>query len=239
MSWVIYRSRLRRKIAHIQEIEQIRKDENEKVRKAAALDLHDEFGNGLTRISMLIEMLKIHVPKENTEANKQLELISQNSNRLYHGTKDFIWSINPGKDNMYEIAIRIKDYADELFYGSKVVFELNGLTDDLKQIKQTPTAGRNITMIFKESLSNVLKHAKADVVKFTLKHDENKVYLILQDNGIGFEKKDLKNSFGLSNIQQRASRLKAEITINSVLNKGTEITLVINKNNQEHDNKTT
>ncbi len=236
LSWVIYRRRLQRKISYIQQIEQIRKNEAEKVRKAAALDLHDEFGNGLTRISMLIEMIKIQVVKENNEAHKLLEMISQNSNRLYHGTKDFIWSINPGKDNLYEIAIRIKDYADELFYGTQIVFEMDGLNDSLKQLRQAPTAGRNITMIFKESLSNVLKHAKAESVKLTIKHNAENIFLILEDNGIGFEIKDYKNSFGMSNIQQRTSRLAANIEITSIINSGTKTVLVINLKNQENDN---
>jgi signal transduction histidine kinase len=236
LSWIIYRSRLKRKISYIQKIEQIRKDENEKVRKAAALDLHDEFGNGLTRISMLIEMIRIHMAKENREAHKLLDLISQNSNRLYQGTKDFIWSINPGKDNLYEIVIRIKDYADELFYGNSVTFELNGLNEELKQIKQPPTTGRNITMIFKEALSNVLKHARAGKVRFTVRHNPEKIYLILEDNGMGFEMKDYKNSFGITNIQQRAGRLSAEVNISSAINKGTEIVLILNLNNEENDN---
>ena len=129
-TWAIYRIRLHNKIEHIKEVERVRKEENEKVRKAAALDLHDEFGNGLTRISMLIEMARIHIPKENTEAVNILDVISQNSQRLYQGTKDFIWSINPGNDNLYEIVIRIKDFGDELFYGTGCTFEVIGLKED-------------------------------------------------------------------------------------------------------------
>ncbi len=235
LSWVIYRRRLKRKISYIQQIEQIRKDENEKVRKAAALDLHDEFGNGLTRISMLIEMTKIQVLKENNEAHKLLELVSQNSNRLYHGTKDFIWSINPGKDNLYEIVIRIKDYADELFYGTQVTFEVEGLKEEFKHLKQLPTNGRNITMIFKESLSNAAKHAKATKVKFTIKQGSENIFLILEDDGIGFEMKDYKNSFGIENIHQRANRLAAEIEIAPTIGKGTKIVLVINLKKNEND----
>jgi len=236
LSWIIYRARLKRKINYIEQIEQVRKDESEKVRKAAALDLHDEFGNGLTRISMLIEMIKIHIIKENNDAHKLLELISQNSNRLYQGTKDFIWSINPGKDNLYEIAIRIKDYADELFYGTQITFGIEGLEDELRNIKQAPTAGRNITMIFKESLANVIKHAKAENVRFTIKQNSENIFLILEDNGIGFEMKNYKNSFGITNIQQRAGRLAANIEITSALKQGTKIVLVINLKEQENDN---
>lgn len=237
-SWVIYRIRLHNKIEHIKEVERVRKEENEKVRKAAALDLHDEFGNGLTRISMLIEMARIHIPKENKEANGILDVISQNSQRLYQGTKDFIWSINPGNDNLYEIIIRVKDFGDELFYGTGCTFEVVGLNDELKNIKQLPSAGRNITMIFKEALSNIVKHSKANKVSLSVIPNGSSVYVKLKDNGIGFEEKAGKNSFGLSNMQQRASRAAANINIHSEKNNGTEITLSIHKsaNTISHEN---
>ncbi|MBN8694861.1 MAG: hypothetical protein J0L69_16830 [Bacteroidetes bacterium] len=237
-SWGIYRIRLHNKIEHIKEVERVRKEENEKVRKAAALDLHDEFGNGLTRISMLIEMARIHIPKENKEANGILDVISQNSQRLYQGTKDFIWSINPGNDNLYEIIIRVKDFGDELFYGTGCTFEVEGLNDELKNIKQLPSAGRNITMIFKEALSNIVKHSKANKVNLTITPNGSSIYVKLKDNGIGFEEKAGKNSFGLSNMQQRASRASANINIRSEKNNGTEITLSIQKslNTISHEN---
>lgn len=228
-SWAIYRIRLRTKIAHLREVEEIRKEENEKVRKAAALDLHDEFGNGLTRISMLVEMARIHVPKENKEANGILDVISQNTSRLYQGTKDFIWSINPGNDNLYEIIIRIKDFGDELFYGTGCEFEVSGLQEELRNIRQHPSSGRNIAMIFKEALSNTAKHSKANKVKLSIEPNGVVVAVRLKDNGSGFEMKNDKNSFGLSNMQQRANKAGAKFQLDSGKDKGTEIILTINK----------
>lgn len=228
-TWAVYRIRLHNKIEHIKEVERVRKEENEKVRKAAALDLHDEFGNGLTRISMLIEMARIQIPKENKEALGILDVISQNSQRLYQGTKDFIWSINPGNDNLYEIIIRVKDFGDEIFYGTGCTFEVSGLKDEYRNIKQLPSAGRNMTMIFKEALSNIVKHSKATKVELEINQDNHEVHVKLKDNGIGFEGPAGKNSFGLSNMQQRASRAGASIHIHSEKNKGTEITLSIKK----------
>lgn len=227
--WLIYRNRLRNKIAHLREIENIRQEENEKVRKAAALDLHDEFGNGLTRISMLIEMVRIKIPKENTDTLKLLDIISENSSRLYQGTKDFIWSINPGNDNLFEIVIRIKDYADELFYGTGVNFEVMGLSEELKKLRQPPGKGRNIAMIYKEALSNTMKHSRADKVRLTIEQSAKEIVLSLKDNGKGFDQKENKNSFGLSNMHQRASRIGAGIKIHSGMNAGSEIELIISK----------
>ncbi|MBK7668473.1 MAG: hypothetical protein IPJ32_14730 [Sphingobacteriaceae bacterium] len=230
VSWAVYRIRLRNKIAHLKQVEEIRKEENEKVRKAAALDLHDEFGNGLTRISMLVEMARIHIPKENKEALGILDVISQNTSRLYQGTKDFIWSINPGNDNLYEIIIRIKDFGDELFYGTGCEFEVKGLQEEFKNIKQHPSSGRNIAMIFKEALSNTTKHSKANKVVLSIEPNGVAIAVKLKDNGTGFEMKTDKNSFGLSNMQQRASKAGATLQIQSEKENGTEIILKINKN---------
>ncbi|MFL5752646.1 MAG: two-component regulator propeller domain-containing protein [Bacteroidia bacterium] len=226
ISWFVYRMRLQRKIALLKQLEKVRQEENEKVRKAAALDLHDEFGNGLTRISMLVEMAKIKLPRENEESIKLLGIISENSLRLYQGTKDFIWSINPGNDNLYEIMIRIKDFGDELFYGTGAGFEIIGLNDDFKDIRQLPGTGRNIAMIFKEALSNCVKHAKADKVRLTIERKDGKIKMCLQDNGKGFDPGINKNGFGISNMKQRASRIGAEISVHSETGKGTEIVLI-------------
>jgi signal transduction histidine kinase len=229
-TWAVYRIRLHNKITHMRELEEIRKEENEKVRKAAALDLHDEFGNGLTRISMLVEMARIHVSKDNKEATGILDVISQNTSRLYQGTKDFIWSINPGNDNLYEIIIRIKDFGDELFYGTGCEFQVSGLQEEFKNIKQHPSSGRNIAMIFKEALSNSMKHSKANKVKLSIEPNGVAIAVKLKDNGTGFEMRSDKNSFGLSNMQQRAQKAGATLQIQSEKEGGTEIILKINKN---------
>ena len=93
-------------------------------------------------------------------------------------------------------------------------------------------------MIFKESLSNILKHAKASNVQLSVVQDSDNITLELEDDGIGFEMKDYKNSFGLSNIQQRAMRSSATLSISSVPAQGTRIKLNITFKNKEDDSNT-
>ncbi len=228
LGWLIYRSRFNRKIVLLKQMEQIRLEENEKVRKAAALDLHDEFGNGLTRISMLVEMAKIKMTGKDEESLKLLQIISENSSRLYQGTKDFIWSINPGNDNLYELIIRVKDFGDELFYGTGISFDAEGLREKHKEMRHLPGSGRNLVMIFKEALSNVLKHAGARKVKLCVEESDDYILIRLRDDGLGFDEKS-KNGFGLSNMRQRALRAGVTFELYSGSGKGTEIILQLNK----------
>lgn len=227
-AWTIYRINLKKKIRAIQERERIREEENEKLRKNAALDLHDEFGNGLTRISMLVEMAKLKVNGTN-DAAKILDIISDNSSRLYQGTKDYIWSINTGNDNLYEVIIRIKDYGDELFYGRNMSFNISGLSDELKTLKQVPGTGRNVAMIFKEALSNIVKHSNATEVQLTVERNGSQVSLCLTDNGNGFDAGKAGSGFGLGNMKQRASRVSADFLVTSEQGKGSQIKVTLNE----------
>jgi signal transduction histidine kinase len=234
---LVYRYRLHSKLAREKEINRIRQEENEQVRKAAALDLHDEFGNGLTRISVLTETLKIKIPREDPEILRSLDTITENCSRLYHGTKDFIWSIHPGNDNLYEIVIRLKDFGDELFYGAGIDFEVTGLEDEFKTFRQQPATGRHITMIMKEALSNVLKHSKATQVKLSVIKKGNIISIRLKDNGRGFSASHGKNGFGISNMRQRANKAALDFSIVSEEETGTTIllsTTYVKTNSFEH-----
>ncbi|MFI5203171.1 MAG: two-component regulator propeller domain-containing protein [Flavobacteriales bacterium] len=225
--YLAYRTRLKRKLNLYREIQKAREQESEKSRKAAALDLHDEFGNGLTRISMLTEMVKSKTTPAQPEQLKLLNVISEHSQRLYQGTKDFIWSINPGNDNVYEVVIRIKDHADELLYDSGLKFDVEGLNESLKLHRFDPSAGRNLAMIFQEALYNTVKHAGAKSVKLKVEENPTGLTISLRDDGKGFELKNHTNNFGLGNMKQRAGRIGATLEVRSELTKGCEISVTL------------
>lgn len=221
-----YRVRVNR----ILEIERVKLEENERVRKIAAQDMHDEFGNSLTRISLLTELIKNKLKKsESDEALVLLSKIGDNANRLYQGTKDFIWAINPEHDNMFEIAIRIKDFCDEILDKRDIRFICEGISEDFEAIKLPMGASRHLVMLFKEAIMNTLKHANATEVKLNFRLESRELTICWQDNGIGIQGNKPNNGNGLGNIRSRAEKIGAEVDIISKNNEGTTVKLVINK----------
>ncbi|RFS17961.1 two-component regulator propeller domain-containing protein [Emticicia sp. C21] len=221
-----YRVRVNR----ILEIERVKSEENERVRKIAAQDMHDEFGNSLTRISLLTELIKNKLKKsESEEALVLLSKIGDNAGRLYQGTKDFIWAINPEHDNLFEIAIRIKDFCDEILDKRDIRFICEGISEDFEAIKLPMGASRHLVMLFKEAIMNTLKHANATEVKLNFKQENRKLTICWQDNGIGIQANKPNNGNGLGNIRSRAEKIGAEVEIISKNNEGTTVKLVINK----------
>lgn len=85
-----------------------------------------------------------------------------------------------------------------------------------------------IYRIIQELVTNIKKHAKATEVMIRLSATENHVYIHVMDNGIGFDVpsdlddlKNIKKSYGLSNIATRIQDLNGKLSITSDKNKGT------------------
>lgn len=85
-----------------------------------------------------------------------------------------------------------------------------------------------IFRIVQEALLNVIKYAEASVCAVSLtKIKNNKLQLLIEDDGKGFENSSKENDgIGLKNMQERARLAKAELTITSKLGEGTEIAVV-------------
>ncbi len=54
----------------------------------------------------------------------------------------------------------------------------------------------------------------------SLTFDEKNIHLKIEDNGIGFNKGEIKHRGGLDNMQHRAEEIKGVIKINSVIERG-------------------
>ena len=87
-----------------------------------------------------------------------------------------------------------------------------------------------IFRILQEALLNVIKYAEASVCVVNLKkYENNKLLLLIEDNGKGFEVATKENDgIGLKNMQERARLAQAELAITSKLGKGTKIEVIFN-----------
>ena len=221
--YVFYRMKVRQKVNRALEIEKIREEESEKLRRKTAADFHDELGHRLTRISLLSEIIKRKIGNTSAELTDLLNKISSNSIGLYEGTKDFIWAIDPHKDSLYELLIRLKDFGDELFGDSDILFEVNGIDESLKTKLLTMDWKRHLALIFKEGMNNSLKHGRIRKISINSKVNADNIELTLSDDGRGFEPGITDKGSGLKNMKKRAEKLFAELEVKSAPGSGTSI----------------
>jgi ligand-binding sensor domain-containing protein/signal transduction histidine kinase len=221
--------RVKQRVNRVMMLERIRVKEQETLRKEIARDFHDEMGNQLTRIINYISLLKLNsqaVPGY-TECNNDNDLYSKvedSAKYLYTGTRDFIWSIDPGNDELSKLFIHIRDFGEKLFEEKNIQFRAFNKVKE--KIKLPYGFSREANLIFKEAMTNAFKYSLARNVTLTLMRDEGDGFeMCFEDDGVGFYTGEIEKSNGLQNIRERADRIRADLRIISEKNQGTKIIL--------------
>lgn len=203
----------------------IKLEEQFKVRKQTAEDFHDDIGNKLTRITVLSEVLSSMTDNNDHEKRAIIQKIKTNVNELYNGAKDILWSLDPKNDTLGELLSNIKDFGSEMFGDTSICFKDEIVVNDTG--KRLPLElSRNILMIFKEAINNVLKYSKAEQIDFTARMSGRLLEIQLKDDGKGFDASIEKSGRGLNNMRVRAERIKGNLKVTSNT-EGTTITLSI------------
>ncbi len=225
---VVHRLAVRAKINQLLAIERARRLESEQVRKRAANDFHDELGHRLARIALFGEIVKRKWKGQAEEAAAYLDKIIDDSQRLSHDTRDFIWALDPNKDSLFEAMHYLREFAEELFDRTAISFHVEGLTEELDLIKLSAEAKRHLTLLFKEGLTNILKHAECRSAALKVEVVGGQVQITLADDGKGCHHHMNGNGHGLKSMRERAEKLRGIVRIISQPGAGMQIQLITN-----------
>ena len=214
--YIFYRSRLARLL------------EVEKIRTRIATDLHDDIGANLTKISVLSEVVnqRLSGDANGFDGGNLLENIAETSRESVSAMSDIVWAINPKKDSLVELTTRMRRYAEELLERREIRlrFDAPPVAPDLKL---NANLRRNIYLIFKESLNNIVRHAEASQVEIDFRLKNGELILRIEDDGRGFDENEEFDGNGLLSMKKRAFEMKGSLTINSAPDEGTTIVLVL------------
>ena len=201
------------------ELAVLRAQQDERSRISA--DMHDELGSGVTAIRLLSE---IALQKTKEHPVEEIPKISYNANELMTKMNAIIWSMNPGNDTVSSLVAYIRSYASEYLDNFKMDYQIK-VTDEVPDIEISGVRRRNIFLVLKESLNNVMKHAHATEVIIRI-HFNHHMLIEICDNGKGMDK-DKLNQFGngLKNMQRRMESIAGSFEIASVA--GTTVKLTV------------
>ncbi len=237
IGFIFIRSRLQT-IKALQQAREERLRELERVRTRIATDLHDDIGSSLTQIAVLSEVVRQSTGNNgSSRVAEPLQRISTVSNELVETMSDIVWAINPHKDHLSDLAQRMRRFASDVFAAKQIAFHFQ--TPELKtETHLGANIRREVFLIFKESINNIIKHSNCSEVNVDFKTEGGFLTLSLQDNGQGFEvvssngngfshngNGNSKGGNGLSSMTRRAKELGGEYRIESKLTKGTTVTL--------------
>lgn len=195
----------------------------ERIRTTISSDLHDEVGASLTSISIFSEMARKSVAPASQE-EQYLQRIGERSRDSIEKMSDIIWSINPEHDSLRQMLVRMKNHATEISEASDIAVHWTE-GGNLSAFKLSMEQRKNIYLLFKEVMNNVVKHAAAKNVWVHLASTSSNISMKIKDDGKGFDQNNIKYGNGIKSIHRRAHALKGQIFIQSALNKGTAVQL--------------
>ncbi|HTI57761.1 response regulator [Mucilaginibacter sp.] len=206
----------------------------EEERLRIAREIHDEFGQQLSGLKMSMSSLK----KNNgvsSDLQPVIEAILSDVDNSIQTLRLIANELRPAlldKLGLFAaIEWLVSEFERKTGIKSKIYAEIDQPLIDR-------TTGVSIFRICQEALTNIAKHAAASLVSIRLESGPEMIKVYISDNGKGIDTRTLQNSssMGLLNMQERASLIGAELNINSVPGKGTNIELKIKTNGNEDIN---
>jgi signal transduction histidine kinase/ligand-binding sensor domain-containing protein len=216
-----YRAGHRREISRARDQ---RLAELEQVRQQIAADLHDEIGSSLTQISILSEVAGRQGAAAIPEVNQPLAAIATSSRELVDSMSDIVWAINPAKDHFSDLAHRMRRLATDTFAASDVALQME-LPPPEHEIHLNGTLRREVYLIFKEAVTNMVKHSRCSKATIRLALQGAALRLDLRDNGKGFDPDLPVEGHGLISLRRRALSIGGSLSVVSTPGAGTVITL--------------
>ena len=178
-------------------------------RQRISSEMHDDIGAGISSVRLLTEMTKNKL--KDTTATNEIENIYRSVGDISTKMQEVIWSLNGENDHLNNLIYFIQKQVRSLLehYPCKLSFEIPSVIPD---IELSGEIRRNIYLVVKEAVHNIIKHSGADNVKLTITFDE-KLVIKVSDNGKGMNSENNNGGNGLKNMQRRIKQLNGVFLI--------------------------
>jgi PAS domain S-box-containing protein len=198
----------------------------EEQRMRISREVHDELGQQLTILKMELSFLKERLPENLEPLRMRTEEMSKLVDTTIQTVRKISAELRPGvlDDLGLTAAIEWQIQEFQSRTGMQCFF-----TSHPEEIALDPDRSTAVFRIFQETLTNIIRHAGAGVVKVRLEKIEDHLLLQVSDNGRGISEDQLANSksLGLLGMRERALLWGGIVQICGAPEKGTTVTVKI------------
>ena len=210
-------------------IEQLRENERkqeklQRIRDDIARDLHDDVGSDLGSIALLSQVAGGQIEGQPEQARETLQRIGQTARRVVATMREIIWSLNSAQTSLAGFSHRLQDMTRLLFEHQPTKLHVELPDDDLARVLPHESR-RDLFLMVKEMLYNVIRHAEAQHAFVTIWVEADMLHLTVRDDGRGFDpaKDQSQPGNGLRSMQKRADSLNGNLIIDSQPGAGTTL----------------
>jgi len=200
------------KIAELDKAVRERTQQLFSLRQTLSRDFHDETGNILSAITRQAGILRLRI-KDNGNAKPVIDNIIANSEKLYASSKDFLWSINHNSDSPDELFSHLTSFGQVFYNQFDIAFSATNYAPEPTYRRLDPFISRHLIFMFKEAMTNTVRHSGCDEVQLVLEVAEDRVSMSLTDNGKWKDPDPNVSHSGISNMKKRAAENNLELTM--------------------------
>lgn len=193
------------------------KKENQ-IRTKLASDLHDDLGSTMNSIKVYSNLAIMD------KQEKHLYKIKEGAQEAIISIRDMIWVLDDSMDTVENLLVRVDQFAAPLCEANDIHY-LSEVSEEARGYKLGQEERRNLYMMLKEAVNNTVKYADARSIYIQCSLKKGKPFLLVADNGKGFDIGKAYEGNGLKNMNRRAGQIHYDITISSSADQGTSIAL--------------
>jgi signal transduction histidine kinase len=197
----------------------------EQERKRISQDLHDGVGTKLSALKMFVSSLR---EKAVVAQDKEIAVLAENSEQfikeVISDVRNLLLNLSPSVLEEFGYVTAVEALVHKLNETGHVCFVLTVFGMDLRLPHDYELALYRITQ---ELINNVLKHAEAKHVSLQIGRRKDKIILMIEDDGKGFDIAARREGYGLQNIAARAALMQGVMIVDSKLGNGTSVSIEI------------
>ena len=205
------------RLALLKQIITVQEDE----RRRIARDMHDHFGQKLTAMRLNLEAIQ-HIEGLDDGLRNRFAQTQQIAETLDSEVNFLVWELRPTALDDLGLKQAIENYVNR--WAEQFKTEANFYGQDFDDSELHMDVVINLYRIAQEALNNTAKHASATKASVVIEKRNNKLIMIVEDDGRGFTASTQKRSgLGLRGMHERAELVGGSLEIESGDQKGTTI----------------
>ncbi len=195
----------------------------EEERTRIAREVHDELGQALTGLKLDLSWLSGRIPGDRT-LQRRARAMSALIDATIHAVRRIATELRPGVLDSLGLAAAIEwqaiDFQERTGTRCETTIEVK---DEILDREFSTTFFR----IFQETLTNIIRHARATHVEVRLSKVDHELVLTVHDNGRGIPKEKIAHarSIGIIGMRERAAEVGGKVTFLAPFGRGTTVTM--------------
>lgn len=199
----------------------------EEERRCLSRELHDDIGQELTALKIMLDLTFQDLPPEYSLLRSRVEESINLTNSALEKIRSLAKGLRPPALDVVGLGPALEDLCES--FSRRTGLLLKFKADPIPKLSES----LNICLyrVLQEILTNIAKHAKASRVEVQLIKESESIYLVVEDDGVGFEENVQKGlihkGIGIIGMQERIGALGGEFQIHTKKDYGTRIIAMI------------